>query len=474
MAGRHDENEAAPLILVIDDSEDLLEVVALTLVGEGYRVKCALEGEAGLAAVRTERPNLVLLDMMMPGIDGLEFLARLPRECAPAPPVIAMTGFAGYRERAVELGAVAALTKPASLELLVEAVASGLTRGLVTDETIERNRIERQNGLVRMDSARTAFMARLDAVWGAPLRASFRPLVRWLTLYHGFGIGMINLLRGSELFIEVASEADGDLLEGTHAARSTSYCDDVLDPGSTLVIVDAYSHASQHFRDREEMRLYGWRFYAGTSINTPRGIVIGTLCLVAREPHSIQSEDMKLLEALALGVGRGLQGLADGMPYEPPLVDAALVFEPGLLMVFLEVAIARTARHGGCVEVALIDVRDEDRSRVAMAAYAASGGMGFVAVRGSEWPLSLIASGADQSRVRLSMQNALAAAARFDAVQVVSVIPWSADAPTSAVPHVEAMRCLDFAHNAWRQRGARSATDMEAMRALERELDDKR
>src|SRR5271170_1328229 len=89
------------LVLVIDDSEDMLECYADIFSASQHRLVTATSAEEGLELVRTLRPEVVLLDMMMPGTDGLGFLARLPAECpAPLPAVIANSGFEGYREEA--------------------------------------------------------------------------------------------------------------------------------------------------------------------------------------------------------------------------------------------------------------------------------------------------------------------------------------------------------------------------------------
>ena len=64
-------------ILVIDDEEDILELLRFNLTKEGYQVCSASTGEEVLPLARTERPDLVLLDLMLPGVDGLEVARRL-------------------------------------------------------------------------------------------------------------------------------------------------------------------------------------------------------------------------------------------------------------------------------------------------------------------------------------------------------------------------------------------------------------
>ena len=72
---------AKATILVVDDEEAIQRMLAVALAREGYRVVEALDGERALQLVGSERPDLILLDVMLPGIDGLEVCRR----CGPPP-----------------------------------------------------------------------------------------------------------------------------------------------------------------------------------------------------------------------------------------------------------------------------------------------------------------------------------------------------------------------------------------------------
>ena len=69
-----------PTILVIDDEADLVELVRYNLVREGFQVLAAHDGESGLRIVAQKSPDLVVVDLMLPGIDGLEVCRRLRAE----------------------------------------------------------------------------------------------------------------------------------------------------------------------------------------------------------------------------------------------------------------------------------------------------------------------------------------------------------------------------------------------------------
>ena len=88
-------------ILVVDDEANIADLVDLYLRKEGFRVLKAGTGEDGLAAARRERPRLVVLDVGLPGIDGLEVCKRLRADAVPGlsgVPVIFLTALVGSHE----------------------------------------------------------------------------------------------------------------------------------------------------------------------------------------------------------------------------------------------------------------------------------------------------------------------------------------------------------------------------------------
>jgi len=113
---------AAPLILVVEDDPDILEAICDILLEEGYRVAQARDGLSALDRVRAERPSLVLLDLMMPVMDGPAF-ARALRSRGPDGDVPLLVITADNKpERAIEAGADAVLPKPFAAEALLAAV----------------------------------------------------------------------------------------------------------------------------------------------------------------------------------------------------------------------------------------------------------------------------------------------------------------------------------------------------------------
>lgn len=112
-------------ILLVEDNELSRDMLARRLERAGFQVLVAADGEQGVAAARQERPDLVLMDMSLPYVDGWEAARTLKADPATAAvPVIALTAHAmlGDREKALEAGCDDFATKPVDLPALVETI----------------------------------------------------------------------------------------------------------------------------------------------------------------------------------------------------------------------------------------------------------------------------------------------------------------------------------------------------------------
>ena len=118
-------------ILVVDDEEDILELIRFNLVREGYKVLCAQSGEKALSIGQSEIPDLMVLDLMLPGIDGLEVTKVLKSDSRTRDIPIVMLTAKGEEADIVtglELGADDYITKPFSPRVLVARVRAVLRR----------------------------------------------------------------------------------------------------------------------------------------------------------------------------------------------------------------------------------------------------------------------------------------------------------------------------------------------------------
>ena len=189
-------------ILVIDDEPSIVKLVAAYLKPEGYQVLTATDGPSGLKAARTFKPDLVILDIMLPGMDGIELLSRLRRESDVY--VILLTAKTEETDKIVGLsvGADDYVTKPFSPRELTARVKAALRR-IQTGPSSSAERTVLSFNHVQIDAA-----ARKVTVDGMPieLTAIEFDLLHALAQNHGRVLSREQLLEkvwGGEYFGEM-------------------------------------------------------------------------------------------------------------------------------------------------------------------------------------------------------------------------------------------------------------------------------
>ena len=117
-------------ILIVEDEEDLAENLADLLELEGYTTKICLSGEEALEEIKTSLPDIALLDIQLPEIDGIELLRRL-KELQPTLPVVMVSASSqrGMGEKIKEYGADGMIMKPYDQDELLQFIEELLTRG---------------------------------------------------------------------------------------------------------------------------------------------------------------------------------------------------------------------------------------------------------------------------------------------------------------------------------------------------------
>jgi len=121
---------AGPAILIVEDDEATRAAVAANLAGHGYTVRSASDGEGALHEWEQARPDLVLLDIGLPGMSGLEVIRRLRGESATPIVIISARGGEGDKVAALDLGADDYVTKPFGMLELHARVRAALRRTL--------------------------------------------------------------------------------------------------------------------------------------------------------------------------------------------------------------------------------------------------------------------------------------------------------------------------------------------------------
>lgn len=161
-------------ILVVDDEKRMVRFIQLNLEQDGFQVVTAYNGEEALDQVRTQLPDLVLLDIMMPDIDGFKVLEKI-REVSTIP-VIMLTakGEEDDRVRGLELGADDYITKPFSPRELVSRIKAVLRRTKTFQED--------QEEVIEVDDRLTIDFSRRE-VWVEGEKVDLRP-TEYRLLYH--------------------------------------------------------------------------------------------------------------------------------------------------------------------------------------------------------------------------------------------------------------------------------------------------
>lgn len=112
-----------PKLLLVDDEKEFVDTLAERLRLRGFQVLTAIDGESALRIIEDDHPQLVILDIMMPGLSGLDVLQQI-KDRAPQIPVILLTGLGSTTEgtKGMRLGAYDFLIKPINIDKLIQKI----------------------------------------------------------------------------------------------------------------------------------------------------------------------------------------------------------------------------------------------------------------------------------------------------------------------------------------------------------------
>jgi DNA-binding NtrC family response regulator len=155
-----------PHILIIDDSDDILRLLEILFITEGYEVTTCVDGDQGIAAYKKGDIDVVVTDFLMPNIDGLDVLSAIRKSINPVP-VILITGHASV-EKAVEAmkgGAFDFLTKPVNNDQLLVTVKKALeTRELILENLRLKKELSTQYGFENIVTDHPAMRSIFDTL----------------------------------------------------------------------------------------------------------------------------------------------------------------------------------------------------------------------------------------------------------------------------------------------------------------------
>ena len=294
-------------ILVADDDPAALELVEIALADQGYQLTFAADGREALEAFKKWEPHLVILDLWMPKVGGLEVLREV-KQISPRTEAIIMTASAD-RDSAIEalhLGAFDYIPKPFRLEQLQVTVRKALERyQLLVDQ--ERLLEELKQQMV----VRTKELHVLTTL--AAVANRFMDLNRILNDALDTVLEVLGVEGG---IIQLLDEATGELYLVTHRGRSEAFLKErarvkledtmlvlLKEKGEAVVIADLWERLEPFFH---WPKAEGYRAYAGIPL-LARDRMVGTLAVLSRTPGRFKLEDVQFLTAIGHQIGLGIE-----------------------------------------------------------------------------------------------------------------------------------------------------------------------
>ena len=189
MAGEH--------LLAVDDEPRYLEIIRFNLEAAGYRVSCAANGEDALDVMAADEPHLILLDVMLPGLDGFEVLGRVRERSSCSVIMLTAKGAEEDKVRGLRLGADDYVTKPFSAQELLARVEAVLRRAHAAEPG------ERQAATVSVAELQLDRQRKQATLKGRDLRLS--PTEYRLLLHLALNAGIV--LSRDELLVRVWGKA---------------------------------------------------------------------------------------------------------------------------------------------------------------------------------------------------------------------------------------------------------------------------
>jgi len=307
-------------ILLVEDSDELRELYEEVLTNAGHDVRAAARAEPALELARKWRPDLVITDLFMSGMGGLELITRLRSDLTPpVPPIVVVSGFPDAKPEALHRGATRFETKPLDIEELLRVVrdslAAGTTPYLRTPDAIAQRRAE----------ARTAGEATLAGYLRTHPNAIERMHVTTTALARFFGHSsmLAFFLRKGKL--QLVASSDPRFPIGCDANEILPLVRDVVESNASLLLTDE-NGGSRWLAQLEGAR--DIRFVVAIPYVLERA-VIGALCLVDRVSHDFNSDALGILEYMArrsaaVVTGDGAQIVADSGALDRAAFEAIL------------------------------------------------------------------------------------------------------------------------------------------------------
>ncbi len=287
-------------ILLIDDSQDLLDsYVAFLETATSYEVRAAASGRAGLDIARSWRPDIVVTDIMMPDMNGLDLITHVRSEMPPPLPVIvAMSGFPDVEREAHDRGAEVFQAKPVDPDDLVTLIDSLLEKRKPPAHIAAASEARRRHA---SELAKTAVAATLER---RPYFAKVAQLgTRLLSRYFDDADAALLLIGDGQLKVFASSGWPA----GMQPEGILGYALDVVASGSTLIVPDLATMPNGSVRST----VPEWRMLAAVPVWS-MGAAIGAFMIADHRPVAFDVHDLAILEHIAARLGDVFSGTATG------------------------------------------------------------------------------------------------------------------------------------------------------------------
>jgi CheY-like chemotaxis protein len=334
--------------LVIDDSEDIRELMGALLESVGHEVKTAPDGESGLQVARSFRPDLIITDLSMPGMGGLELLVRVRSDLAPPlPPVIVCSGFDTSAKDALRLGAARFVAKPVEASTLLSIVEEVLEGRTPAPSLLAREQAFAREARERAIETAARVMSKLTATT-PDLGGVLTRLAQRMADYFAIAPACVALLDGDGFKVMAASRGC-PVPAGTRVSSSGRFSTSILAARSSLVVPEARPFGPLSLVGSPDPLVLGFLVAVPLVVED---VPVGVLALAASEPRRFCAEDLIILES----VGRlASQRLGDGGP-----VGASVELWPSsLIEVILSAELSCLHRARGGLDLLLADADPE-------------------------------------------------------------------------------------------------------------------
>src|SRR5215510_12838192 len=333
---------AGRTILVVDDSDDLRELYETFLRYKGFEVKTASSAEEALKIVHAWRPSLVITDLFMPGIGGLELITRLRSDFAPPiPPIIVFSGVSDAKDEALKRGAARFEIKPVGPEELLRIVEHTLVPERVwvrpPNAVSERRVATRAIG----EATLSKFIIETPDFFD-----KIGVITRILARFFGQFSVLIFLLREGKLRLAASSNPHFPL--DADATEILPLINDVVESEGKLVITGGVSPSFL-----QEQALGDLRFVVAVPYLLDR-TVVGALCLVDRMQHDFSTAAIGILEYMTNRGAAVLRGYAKGF-------DDSGLLDPGAFGAVLHASVISALDAGHALGFTMLEVTEVPR-----------------------------------------------------------------------------------------------------------------